>query len=267
MINLILAQVQPSQSLEEATKKADELEKQISSLQDTLISAQNDKISSLTGDIGAIVGIFGLIFAVLSLLSAIAIIYIQKQNRKATENIKHAKEIMSEARQVNVEGNEINKSAANELKEVQKKIKEVDFLMDFSRKQSLVNAKINQCRTVMEIISFYLDINTYTVQAPVELTRMNMKTLQDYRKRMADISNKIDAHFNVVNLLVESFHKNFGNNEEKFHVDNSIESLNLTKSEIMKTYEETSALLEESREFYENKVSNRGATSPVEKEE
>ncbi|WJN47597.1 hypothetical protein QUH71_26905 (plasmid) [Priestia aryabhattai] len=251
MINLIVAQVQPNQSLEEATKKADELEKQISSLQDTLISAQNNKISSLIGDIGAIVGIFGIIFTLLSLVSAVAIIYIQNQTKKAKETMEEAKDLAEQARQLNQTGNDINRDAANELKEVKNKMKDLDSLMNFTKNQSLAYTKIDQCRSILKMTDEYIDTKTYTVDNPVLLSGEELESLQTYKLRKTHISERIDTCNNILNSIVNGFYENHKNQEKEESVKNTKQSLVIVTKDIKKLYSSSSEFFDDTKDFHD----------------
>ncbi|MBW0933947.1 hypothetical protein [Priestia megaterium] len=250
MINLIIAQVQSNQSLEETTKQAKELEKQISTLQDTLISAQNDKISSLLGDIGVIVGVFGLAFAIIFGLSTFAIIYIQRANKKAQIDMTTAKELMEEARQLNEDGNSINKEAANELKVVQKKIQEVDYLLKFSQKQNLAYAKIRACYDPLESVKFFISRDTYTVIFPIILTEEVLIELDKYKTQRDKLYKAVHNIDMKINGFIDVFYSYVDKVENIKDMQGIIDRLDTELEKLESLEKEADLLLNQARSFY-----------------
>ncbi|MGO1102127.1 hypothetical protein P5618_029450 (plasmid) [Priestia megaterium] len=250
MINLILAQAQSDQSLEEATKQTKELEKQISNLQDTLISTQNDKISSLLGDIGVIVGVFGLAFAIIFGLSTFAIIYIQRANKKAQIDMATAKELMEEARQLNEIGNSINKDAANELKEVQKKIQEVDYLLKFSQKQNLAYAKIRECYEPVESVKVFSSKDTYMVLLPIMLTEEILIKLDKYKTQREKLYEAVHNIETKINGLIDVFYSYVDKVENVKDMQGIIHRIDTELEKLESLKKEADLLLDQAHSFY-----------------
>ncbi|MCT9858226.1 hypothetical protein P2R64_00160 [Priestia megaterium] len=252
MKGLILLQALADQSTnaDEVMKQSEELKKQIADLQDTLISTQNDKISSLIGDIGVIVGVFGLIFTLLSLVSAGAIIYIQSQNKKAQENMEKAKELSENAEKLNKKGNNINQQASEELKEVQKKMSELDYLMKFTQKHSLAFTKINRCRSNVEKIKIYTDVELYQKTLKGVFALAVIKQLKPYSERLDRLVGDINLRYDIVNALVDSFYKYVDKVEEISHMQVVIDNIDKELKRLVVLESKSESLLEEVYNFY-----------------
>lgn len=264
MINLILMEVQNTQSLEKAKKQIDDLEKQITDLQNTIISTQNNKISAMNGDISSIVGIFGLILAALSLISIIAVGAIQYFNIKAKQNIQEAKDLTQEAHELTKSANNINKNAIEELARIQKKISEVDFLMEFSQMQSLAHTKINTCKSILDIVSSYINIDSTTGFDGVrpdkiieELKSEMYFTFSAYQARSEKISKKINEHYMSLNSIADYFYNSEKDQKNK-RMKTVITQLSVEISNSEELCKLAEKLMSEAKDSYEQLVSEYG---------